>query len=171
LLPDNPRCELIEGLPRMMTSPSRMHQEISGELFVRFHGFLHGKPCEVYYAPFDVRLNADEHDDIVVQPDLVVVCDKAKLNDSGCVGAPDLVVEIQSPSTVKHDRLKKFNLYLRHGVKEYWIVDPDARYVEVFILENGGYRRFGYDETETVAVGILPGLEINLAGVFGALLP
>jgi Uma2 family endonuclease len=153
----------------MSPAPTWRHQDISSELITKFRIFLKGKPCKAFHAPFDVILNPGEHDDIVVQPDLGIVCDKSKLeNGKNCVGVPDMLVEILSPSTLQHDRFVKFNLYRKYGVKEYWIIDPEARYIEVFILKNGEYVRSVFGETAIVAVQTLPGLEINLADIFGA---
>ena len=162
---DDERWELIDGVPYAMASPSTTHQRICGELYGQLWQFLKGKPCEVFIAPYDVRLNATEEDDTVVQPDLVV-CDDAKIDDKGCNGAPDMVIEILSPSTAAHDRFRKFITYQNAGIREYWIVDPDYRTVQVHILENGRYFIKIYGETETIPVHILDGCEINLSGVF-----
>ena len=139
------RIELIYGDPVMMApSPTRFHQEISGELFGQLRDYLKGKNCKVYHAPFTVRPFERDGDypedvDTVVQPDITVVCDPSKLDNTGCKGAPDLVMEILSPSTQRHDKLTKFNLYQRAGVREYWIVDTDSKSVQVFVLENDHY--------------------------------
>lgn len=118
---DEERWEIIDGTAYNMTpAPSRAHQKISGNLFFHLKGYLKGKACEIYDAPFDVFLS----DDNIVQPDLVIVCDQAKLTERGCEGTPDLVVEILSPATSKKDLNEKFSLYERFGVKEYWIVFP-----------------------------------------------
>jgi len=93
---DDVRRELIDGIPYLMAGPNRRHQELSGNLYMQFREFLKGKPCKVYFAPFDVRLNADTLDDIVVQPDLIIICDQSKLDDASCRGVPDMVVEILS---------------------------------------------------------------------------
>ena len=126
---ENERIEIINGEAVMMAPPSRTHQKISGELFRQIANFLEGKKCEVYAAPFAVRLFEKDGDtpedvDTIVEPDISVVCDHNKLDKHGCKGAPDLVMEILSPSTMRHDRFTKFNLYQRAGVREYWIVDP-----------------------------------------------
>jgi Uma2 family endonuclease len=164
---DGKRWELCEGAPVLMSpAPGRWHQKISGSLFLQFGNFLLGKPCEVYDAPFDVRLNPESGDDIVCQPDIAVVCDQSKLNDKCCVGAPDLIVEILSPSTARHDRLRKFNLYLKAGVREYWIVDPDEKTVQVCILENSKYVIHMYDETAQIPVSVLDGCVIDMKAVF-----
>ena len=161
------RYELIDGMPYMMSpSPLRAHQAISMELSRQFAAFLYGKPCKVFAAPFDVRLNAAGGDNTVVQPDLVVICDRSKLIDTGYGGAPDLVIEILSQSSASRDRVLKFNQYLKAGVREYWIVDPDSKTVTVNILDDGRYYTTAYAETDTLPVHVLEGCVINLADVF-----
>ena len=163
---DETRYELIDGVIYMMSSPSQAHQDILGELHGRLWSFLRGKPCKVYQAPFDVRLNADTADDTVVQPDLLVVCDMKKLDGKACVGAPDMVIEVLSPSTSKKDKTTKLNHYLKAGVRELWIVDPDDKTVTVYILKNGEYIVRAYDDSGTVPVHVLDGCQINLKEVF-----
>ena len=166
------QIELIDGIPVMMAPPARIHQKISGELFGQIRVYLKGKECEVYAAPFDVRLFEQEGDspkDVgnMAEPDISVICDTSKLDDIGCKGAPNLVIEILSPSTRRHGRITKFNLYRRAGVREYWIVDPSEQSVQSFILENSGYiaRDFAvnYDK---IKVSILNNCVIDLAQVF-----
>jgi Uma2 family endonuclease len=137
-------------------------------LSTKISNYLEGKPCKVYAAPFAVRLfpQKDQSDDTVLEPDIVVVCDPAKLDERGCNGPPDFVAEIISPSTAKYDRITKFRKYQIAGVREYWIVDPDTKTVQVCILENGRYVISMYDETETAPVTVLPGCVIDLAAVF-----
>jgi len=143
--PADERWELIDGVAYdMCAAPSRRHQGISGVFFGNFFNYFKGKPCKVYDAPFDVVLPDKGTDDWrdsvnVVQPDLVVICDKSKLTDEGCLGAPDLVVEIISPYTSKKDIKEKYDLYEREGVREYWIVYPGDRAVQVFALTDEGY--------------------------------
>ena len=136
------RAELIGGEIVMMAPPSRVHQEICGELFRQLANFLEGKKCKVYPAPFAVRLFEKSGDapadvDTMVEPDISVVCDHDKLDSHGCKGAPDLVVEVLSPSTQRHDRLVKLDLYQRAGVREYWIISPEEKTAQVFLLQNG----------------------------------
>jgi len=170
--PDDERWEIIDGVPYMQSAPSWQHQSISRELLRQFSNYLLDKTCEVFASPFDLRLSevevADEDVTNVYQPDLVVICDKNQLKGTGYFGIPDLVIEILSPSTAKTDRLLKFNIYEKFGVKEYWIVEPDMKLVSVFILQDNN--RYGrpelYTETGDVKVSIFPDLIINLSTVF-----
>ncbi len=159
------RWELIDGVPYAMApAPGFTHQNISGNIFAALHVFLRGKACRVFHAPFDVRLNADDEDDIVVQPDILVVCEKSKLSEKGCKGAPDLVIEIMSPSTARHNRITKLNKYRDAGVREYWLVDSTDHNVQVMVFETGAVQ--GYTDADTVPVTVLPGCEVNLQDVF-----
>ena len=163
---DDRRWELIDGYPYMMSAPNRRHQEILGGLYLQLANYLKGKPCKVYMAPFDVRLNADTLDNTVVQPDLLIVCDREKLNDAGCTGAPDMVAEILSPSTSRYDQTLKFNTYLKFGVKEYWVINPDDKILAVHILKDNNYITHAYSDTDTAPVRILKDCAINLAEIF-----
>ncbi len=165
--------ELIDGYPVMMAPPSRAHQKAIMELSAQLHTYLKGKKCEVYPAPFAVRLFEQDGDhpedvDTLVEPDISVVCDPSKLDDTGCKGAPDLVMEILSPSSTRHDRFTKFNLYQRAGVREYWIVDPEYRSVQVFTLDGGGSLRIAeeYGRGDVARVNVLDGCFIDLGKVF-----
>jgi Uma2 family endonuclease len=162
------RYEIVDGEAYMMATSSRIHQEISGNFYYALRSFLEGKPCKVYAAPFSVRLfpEEDQSDDTVLEPDITVVCDSSKLDDRGCNGAPDLVIEIISPSTVRQDRIVKFNKYREAGVREYWIVDPEEKVVMVYVLKDGQYTAANYDDTVTAPVEILPGCEIDLKTIF-----
>ena len=171
--PDEERWELIDGIPYDMTpAPNSYHQDISMNLSTAINVFLKGKKCKVYAAPFDVRFpEANQSDDeilTVVQPDISVICDRSKVDKKGCKGAPDLIIEILSLATSKKDRIIKFYTYERFGVKEYWLVSPDDKSVEVFILgENGKYGRPEfYTEEKILPCHILEGLNINLAEIF-----
>ena len=167
------RIELIYGDPVMMSPPpTRIHQKASISLSTQLSNYLSGKRCEVYAAPFAVRPFEQDGDtpedvDTLVEPDITVVCDPSKLDDIGCKGAPDLVMEILSPSTQRHDKLTKFNLYQRAGVREYWIVDPASKSVQVFFLENGYYvaKDFGV-AGDHLKVNILEDCAIDLSKVF-----
>ena len=171
--PTNERWELLNGKPYNMTpAPSRRHQEISGQLHTLFNNYLKGKTCRVYAAPFDVRLpqpqESDEQTSTVVQPDIVVVCDKTKLDHQGCKGSPDLVVEITSPSTFQKDLKEKLILYERVGVLEYWLIYPESNTICVFHLTlEGKYSRPEvYTEQDSIVVGIFGDLTIELPEVF-----
>ena len=134
---EDTRYELYDGIHVALASPSDSHQRVLTALLLQLGNYLEGKRCNVYPAPFDVRLFQDEKDrpeDVgtVVQPDLMVVCDRNKVDRHGVHGAPDLVIEILSDSTRRADRLTKFNLYQRAGVREYWIVDPNKEMVTVY---------------------------------------
>jgi Uma2 family endonuclease len=163
---DEVRYELIDGEAYAMTAPLEIHQFILGELHGLLWNFLKGKSCQVFVAPYDVRLNPDTDDDTVVQPDLVVICDKTKRDGKACLGAPDLVIEIVSPSTAQMDRFVKYHKYLQAGVKEYWIVDPESRTVSVFVLKNGDYVHSVYSDADKLPSHVLEGCEINLSEVF-----
>lgn len=170
--PEDERWELIDGAPYMLAPPSRKHQEISGELFRQLANYLQGKACKVYPAPFAVRIPdgcEKENKDIknVFEPDISIICDKSKLDDKGCTGAPDLIIEIISPSSAKTDKVIKFLKYEQAGVKEYWIVEPDQKLLSVFKLENNRYGRpHMYTEEDTIEVTSFPDLKIDLSTIF-----
>ena len=162
--PDDQRWEIIGGEAYGMSpSPASRHQIISGELFVGLRSFFKGRDCRVFAAPMDVRLS----DEDVVQPDLLVVCDPKQILRTHIEGPPSLVVEILSPDSTAHDRIRKSALYAAAGVREYWIVTPWPHVVEVLSLDGRGYRlhrAFGKDDALTSPT--FPGLEIPLAGIF-----
>ena len=167
---ENERWEILDGVPYMQAAPSRIHQEISLSLLMQFGNYLQGKPCKVYHAPFCVRLDIENNDnDIknVVEPDITIVCDSSKLDENGCKGSPDMIVEILSPSSGKKDRVDKFNKYEKVGVKVYWVVEPDQKLVSVFLLQpNGRYGRPEmYTDEDKIKVSIFPDLEIDLKSV------
>ena len=158
------RAELYDGKLIVMEAPTRKHQGILMELSAQIHFYLKGKPCKVYPAPFGVRLTLNEES--IFEPDIVVICDESILTERGCLGAPDLIIEILSPSTTRNDRKIKFKKFLQAGVREYWIVDPELDRLEVNLLENNTYITKIYDENDKVPVMVLKGLEIDLADVF-----
>jgi Uma2 family endonuclease len=171
--PDEVRCELIDGIVYDMTpAPSRKHQDISGGLFGQFWAGLKNSKCQVYHAPFDVRLPDKNINDreihTVVQPDISLICNPKKLDDRGCVGVPDLIVEITSPATASKDMKEKFNLYEKHGVREYWIVHPDEKTVMIFKLgKNGEYSKPKiYSHDDKINVGVVRNLAIDLGDIF-----
>lgn len=170
---ESERVELIDGLPVAHATPVRKHQRILLKIAKQLEDYLEDKTCEVNIAPFCVRLFEEKDDrpgsvDTVVEPDITVVCDPDKLDDIGCKGAPDMVAEILSPSTRQHDRLVKYDLYERAGVREYWIVDPDTETVQVYQLEEGHYHAAQvYTRQSKVKVEVLEDCFIDLDRVFG----
>lgn len=163
--PDSERWEIIDGVAYNMTpAPSIRHQSAVGKIFSRLEQQLEGKPCRPFVAPTDVLLS--EYD--VVQPDVLVVCDKKKITDANIQGAPDVVFEVLSPATAIRDLREKRALYERVGVKEYVIVDPVELYVERFMLgDDGTYGRGDVTgPQEVLRIGSLEGVEINLWEVF-----
>lgn len=169
---ENERIEIINGEAVMMAPPSRIHQEIVAELTRQLGNYLEGKKCKVYAAPFAVRLFEKERDtpddvDTMVEPDISIVCDSDKLDDIGCKGAPDMVAEVLSPSTQRHDRLVKYNLYQRAGVREYWIVDPENKTVQVSVLDGGRYQLAEvYTAQDVAKINVLEGCFIELSKLF-----
>lgn len=169
--PNDERFELIDGVIYNMNAPMRFHQEICMELYRQLANFFLNKICKVYPAPFDVRLpkkskNEKEIFD-VVQPDASVICDPKKLDDKGCLGAPDLIIEVLSSSTSSRDHITKRALYERVGVKEYWLVDPDGRIVMAYKLINGLYQKPEiYNDEARISSVLFPELEIDLKTVF-----
>ena len=165
--PDEPKFELINGEAIEMSAPSEAHQAVSVALTIDLGTFLRGKKCRLYHAPFDVRINYDTTDNTVVQPDLVVICDHEKIaNGKHCLGAPDLAIEILSESTRRIDKIRKLNIYRQAGVREYWIVDPEIKSVETYVLEDGKYFITGYENEDTIPVYVLEGCKINLPDIF-----
>ena len=169
---EDERVEIIDGEVVMMAPPLREHQRILMALSRQIANFLDGKRCEVYPAPFGVRPFEEEGDrpeevDTMVEPDITVVCDPEKLDKYGCKGAPDFIIEILSPSTRRMDLSVKYRLYQRAGVREYWIVDPDTKTVQVFRLEDGRYDAPDvYTAGAVVPCGIWEGFGIDLTTIF-----
>ena len=171
---ENVRAEIIDGELYMMSPPLRIHQYVMTQLFLQIGNFLKDKTCEVYVAPFGVRLFENDEDtpdkvDTLVEPDITVVCDHNKLDKYGCKGAPDLIIEILSSSTARRDRYVKLNLYNRAKVREYWIVDPVHNTVEVLLPDENGKLAVSavYGREDKAYVTVLPGCEIDLSTVFG----
>jgi Uma2 family endonuclease len=171
-IPFEGAMELIKGkIFKMSPSPSPYHQEVSGRIFTMISNYLWKQPCKVFSAPFDVILPKTNQDvmrsDVVLQPDICVICDLDLIKERGCFGPPDWVIEILSPSTTKRDFQDKFEIYESSGVKEYWIVEPLNQTVEVFVLENNKYHRITtYVKDDIVPCITLPELTINLEEVF-----
>jgi Uma2 family endonuclease len=169
--PEDFRYELIDGIAYAMSpAPTVSHQEVVLELSRQVAQALEESTCRLLIAPLDVRLprgdEADEAIDTVVQPDLLVVCDPTKIDESGVRGAPDWIIEVLSPATAAHDQVRKRDLYERAGVREYWLVHPTDRIVIVYRLENGRYGRPDIAElTGEAAPQALPGVVIDWARV------
>ena len=163
------RYEIIDGEAYAMSAPTTGHQAILGELFRQIANYLRGKSCTVYPAPFDVRLfyAEDESDDTVVQPDITVICDEEKRGKEGCHGAPDLVVEILSPSNTASEMQTKFDLYRRAGVREYWVLDGSQKSLHTYRFADKKIAAFAsYGAADTAPAGIFNDLSIELASVF-----
>ena len=170
--------ELIRGkVFRMSPAPSTSHQLLSGNLFSIIHQYLKGKPCQAFAAPFDVRLplppaqqTADEVD-TVVQPDISIICDLKKLDERGCQGAPDWIIEILSKSTASKDLNEKYELYQHAGVQEYWVAHPHEGTLLIYCLDDSGHyqllRQTPFVKEEKAPVGVFSGFEVDLGEVFG----
>ncbi len=175
---DDKRRELWHGIVQLMTpAPNTAHQKVTGRLHGFIFNFLRKNnskfPCEIFTAPFDVRFPEKGETDpqkikTVVQPDLVIVCDKSKIDEHGCLGAPDLIVEVVSPRQGWRDAKQKFKLYEEYGVPEYWIVYPYEHTVHVFLLKDGKYQLEGiYTDRDKIPMRLFGGeFELDLAEVF-----
>ncbi|GAB6152514.1 Uma2 family endonuclease [Desulfosporosinus burensis] len=169
---EHERWEILQGVPYAMSpAPTIRHQEVTGTLYRILGNYLQGKACRVFIAPLDVLLTKgqepDEQIQTVIQPDVFVVCDKFKLDKRRCKGAPDLIIEVLSPATARKDRREKFLLYEEHGVKEYWLVEPDPKLITAFILKDGQYGRPNiYSDEEEMKTSIFADLTVSLAEVF-----
>ena len=168
------RVELLRGkIFRMSPAPNRAHQTMSGYIYLELGMYLRKKTCKVYAAPFDVRLPRRSKDDTdiitVLQPDVCVICDPAKLDKRGCLGAPDIVVEILSPGNNAKELKNKFDIYEEAGVKEYWIVSPQDQTFVVHTLVEGRYQPSRMMTTgDIVTSPLLPGFSLDLSGLFEA---
>ncbi len=165
--------ELIRGkIFRMSPAPKASHQSVSVSLSSMIWTYLKGKTCQIYAAPFDVILPVSnkkrEKATTVVQPDICVICNPEIVEEAGCFGVPDWIIEILSPHTSKKDLQLKYDVYEEAGVKEYWIVMPQEKLIEVFILENSKYKRVKtYAQDDEVPSHTLPELSLKLEDVFG----
>lgn len=170
--PDDERWELIDGQAYAMAAPGLAHQTVVGELFRQIANYLVGKPCRTFVAPFDVRLprrnERDEDTTTVVQPDITVVCDPAKLDERGCRGAPDWVIEVLSPSTAAKDQIQKLAAYEQAGVREVWLVHPTDHVIIVYTLNaDGGYGKPAIHETTgSLPSGLFPELLVDWGLIF-----
>ena len=162
------RVELLKGKILEMSAPSPIHQEISGNLQGALFVFLKNSKCKLYTAPFDVRFSQKGESQVytVVQPDLCVVCDFEKIDSKGCVGAPDLVVEILSPGNSKKEMKSKFALYQEEGVREYWVVDPERELVFVYVAENKKFKPTIPIADDYVYSTIFPDFKIHTSDLF-----
>jgi Uma2 family endonuclease len=170
------RLELIKGkLFKMSPAPSRIHQKLSLVITRELADYLKGRSCEVYVAPFDVRLPRKSKDDrdilTVVQPDICVICDPAKLDDKGCLGAPDIVIEILSPGNNKKELANKYEVYEEAGVKEYWLFAPAEKGCWQYMLNAEGRYFAARPMTvgDSLTTPILPGFSLDFEEVFGQL--
>jgi Uma2 family endonuclease len=167
------RLELFKGkIFKMSPAPNRFHQLVLGNLHINVMNFFNQKECQVYLAPFDVRLvkqkTKDEKVVTVVQPDLCIVCDAEKLDDRGCNGAPDLVVEILSPGNTKKEMGIKFDLYEKNGVKEYWIIDPTEKNLFIYTAQNGKFIGLKpLTEDDKIKSPLFPNLNFPMAKIYG----
>jgi Uma2 family endonuclease len=167
--PENERVEIINGqIYAMVAAPTRIHQKIIMELSTIINNYIKSNkgPCEVYSAPFDVMLNDSKNlDDCrnIVQPDISVICDRNKLTDKGCLGAPDMIVEVVSPFNTSSDYVRKLNLYEHYKVREYWIVNPMKETILVYILDDTMQYAApeNYTFKDKIKVGIYDTLEID----------
>ena len=168
------RVELIKGkVFKMSPAPSPLHQEISGNIFSVFHRYLKGKSCKGYHAPFDVRFpkesTADKDIYTVLQLDICVICDPGKIDSRGCIGAPDIVIEILSPGNNRTELLNKYSIYEEFGVKEYWVVSPVVKTFLKYTLdvrEKKYYPSRLFTSSEKVYSEVLPGFELDLDEAF-----
>lgn len=165
------RVELFKGkILKMSPAPNRKHQEVAGAIYLEVASLFKDKLCKVYIAPFDVRIPKQNKEDkdvfTVVQPDLCIICDPNKLDDRGCIGAPDLVVEILSPGNSKKEMKSKFELYQEAEVREYWIVDPDRESVLINVLEDGIYDVKKPVVDDYVNSHIFPNIHIHTDDIF-----
>lgn len=168
---DGNRWEIIDGVPYMMAAPNTRHQELIGRVFNRLYNFLEGRRCRVFVSPFDVRMAVyDENDDDViniVQPDIVVYCNQLGVDAKGGRAAPDIAIEILSPSSTKMDRFRKFRLYEKAGVKEYWIIDGENEFVEVYIHDGSKFlAKTDYAENDIITSTVLEGFKIEASDIF-----
>lgn len=160
-LPEGERAELIDGEMFMMATPTRRHQKIVGWLHVMIFNHIaqKGGRCEVYLSPFAVFLKNDRWN--YVEPDVIVICDRDKLDDKGCHGAPDWVLEVASPSSIGMDYQRKLEAYRSAGVREYWIIDPMKETVTIYDFESGQTEPEVYGFTESVKSRILKDLDLD----------
>lgn len=164
-LSEDIRAELIDGQIYYQAAPSRIHQEILSALHIKIGNYINSKggPCKVYPAPFAVKLREDRK--TIVEPDISVICDRDKLTDKGCTGAPDWIIEIVSPGNSSHDYIRKLNLYADAGVREYWIVNPMKSSIYVYHLEETKFETTAYTFQDKIKVNIYEDLWIDFTDI------
>ena len=164
-LPEDVRAELIDGQIYYQAAPNRRHQKLVMTLSKLIANYIDvkGGSCEVYPAPFAVKLRKDRKN--IVEPDISVICDKNKLTDQGCLGAPDWIIEIISPSTSSHDYIRKLNLYADAKVREYWIVDPEQQQIIVYFLEKENFKMKAHTFQDTIPVNIYEDFSIDFSSI------
>ncbi|WP_431294582.1 Uma2 family endonuclease [Pedobacter sp. P26] len=167
------RVELIKGkIFKMSPAPSSVHQEVIGNIFLKLGNFLKKQPCKVYISPFDVRFTKESRHDkaifTVLQPDICVICDRSKIDARGCIGAPDLVVEVLSPGNTRMELLNKYRVYEEFGVKEYWVVSQSDQSILIYTLNEMGKFQPSkiFTLSEKITSTVLPGFELALDDVF-----
>ncbi|MDE7477318.1 MAG: Uma2 family endonuclease [Lachnospiraceae bacterium] len=162
-LGEDVRAELINGQFYNMAAPSRIHQKLLSILHAAIYNYIQSKDgsCEVYPAPFAVKLFGDDTN--IVEPDISVICDPDKLTDRGCTGAPDWIIEIASPLNPRHDYITKLSLYSNAGVREYWIVDPKYKTIHVYSMDSDNFELIDYSFADTVKAGIYDDLYIDFS--------
>ncbi len=169
------RLELLRGKISLMSpAPNLYHQKVVGNMFLIIGTYVKKQPCQAFVAPFDVRLSrttphTEEVIYTVVQPDICVICDEAKLDEQGCIGAPDLVIEVLSPGNSRKEMKDKYELYEEAGVKEYWLVDPTNRTVFRYVQNEAG-KFVGLQpltDEDALETDLFPGLKVDLGEVFG----
>ncbi len=168
------RVELLRGwIHKMSPAPSPRHQSVLTNLNVAFGTYFRKRSCKVFLAPFDVRLpdskkqRGDELVFTVVQPDMCVICDAGKIDDRGCIGAPDLIIEILSPGNTQKEMGIKFDLYEESGVKEYWLVEPQDKVVLVYLLKGGKFQGIKpFIESDEINSALFPDLKFNVSDIF-----
>ncbi|MCI8483250.1 MAG: Uma2 family endonuclease [Lachnospiraceae bacterium] len=160
-IPKDVRAELIDGCIYYQAAPSRIHQKILSELHITIGNYIKSKQfyCEIYPAPFAVKLFADKK--TIVEPDISVICDRNKLTDRGCTGAPDWIIEIISSGNSSHDYIRKLNLYADAGVREYWIVNPEEKNILLYSLEESKFKMNSYTFQDNIKVNIYDDLWID----------
>ena len=168
------RIELLKGYVRQIAGANTVHQRVSMKLCSRFENYFEGKKCEVFSAPYDIRLFdrkksilTDKEVFTVVQPDICVICDAEKIDVRGCNGSPDLIIEILLPSNKQTDLRDKYKLYEENAVIEYWIVYPTEEVLHQYVLKDDKYYSHGvYTKTDSVHPFLFPDLEIPLSKIF-----